>query len=173
MVGTIEPRKGHLQTIKAFEILWRSGQEIILVIVGKRGWLVDELVAYIESHPERNKRLIWLEGISDEYLEMIYSNCTCLIAASECEGFGLPLIEASIYGIPIIARDIPVFREVAGDNAYFFESSNDVGLAEEVNDWLKQYHSNRHQPSNGIKYLKWHESAQAFTSILTNVSKYV
>ena len=56
--------------------------------------------------------MLWLEGISDEYLDKVYAASTCLIAASEGEGFGLPLIEAAQHKLPIIARDIPVFREV-------------------------------------------------------------
>ena len=61
---------------------------------------------------EIGNRLFWLEGISDEYLEKIYDAATCLIAASEGEGFGLPLIKVAQHKLPIIARDIPVFREV-------------------------------------------------------------
>ncbi len=120
MVSTVEPRKGHAQTLSAFESLWEQGQDINLVIVGKRGWLVDELVARLENHPEKGNRLFWLEGISDEYLEKIYSTSTCLIAASEGEGFGLPLIEAAQHHIPMIIRDLPVFREIAGEHAFYF-----------------------------------------------------
>jgi len=44
-----------------------------------------------ETNRENRKRLFWLEGISDEYLEKVYAASSCLIAASEGEGFGLPL----------------------------------------------------------------------------------
>lgn len=94
MVGTVEPRKGHVQVFEAFEQLWRSGIDTNLVIVGKEGWLIERLVDRLRMHPELGKRLFWLEGISDEYLEKIYAASTCLIAASYGEGFGLPLIEA-------------------------------------------------------------------------------
>lgn len=53
MVSTVEPRKGHAQTLSAFESLWEQGQDINLVIVGKRGWLVDELVARLETIPRK------------------------------------------------------------------------------------------------------------------------
>ena len=95
MVGTIEPRKGHIQALAAFELLWTQGINVNLVIVGKGGWLVDKLIDKIRQHPELNQRLFWLEGISDEYLEKVYVAITCLIAPSEGEGFGLPLIEAA------------------------------------------------------------------------------
>ena len=122
MVGTLEPRKAYEEVLEAFERLWQEGLPLNLVLVGKQGWMVEELVEQLRSHHELNRRLFWLEGISDEYLEQVYLVCTCLIAASYGEGFGLPLIEAAQHKLPIIARDIPVFREVAGENAFFFKS---------------------------------------------------
>jgi glycosyltransferase involved in cell wall biosynthesis len=59
MVGTVEPRKGYAQTIDAFELLWSKGEEVNLVIVGKAGWHVEELVERLRDHPLRGKRLFW------------------------------------------------------------------------------------------------------------------
>ncbi|MGH1573401.1 glycosyltransferase [Methylobacterium sp. P31] len=42
MVGTLEPRKGHLQIIDACETLWKQGSDTCLVVVGRKGWLADE-----------------------------------------------------------------------------------------------------------------------------------
>ena len=75
-VGTIEPRKGHAQVLDAFELLWKEGVDANLVIVGKQGWMVEALAKRLRSHPERNKCLFWLEGISDEYLENLYAAST-------------------------------------------------------------------------------------------------
>src|SRR5690606_17916326 len=85
-VGTLEPRKGQTQTLNAFEILWEQNFEGCLVLVGKQGWKVDDLVKRIENHPEINKRFFWFDSISDEFLEKIYSSVSCLIAPSEGEG---------------------------------------------------------------------------------------
>ncbi|NBT86251.1 MAG: glycosyltransferase family 1 protein, partial [Alphaproteobacteria bacterium] len=92
-VSTIEPRKGQDLLLDAFEELWKAGHEFNLLFVGQQGWKVDELAQRINNHAESNKRLFWLQGISDEFLEKVYACCTCLIAASLNEGFGLPLIE--------------------------------------------------------------------------------
>ena len=159
MVGTIEPRKGHLLVLEAFEELWRRGLDIHLVIVGQKGWMVDSLIEKIESHPEIGKRLFWMEGISDEYLDQIYSVTTCLIAASEGEGFGLPLIEAAWYKIPIIARDIPVFHEVAGEHAFYFNGSRPQDAADAVSDWLDFYRRGKVPKSENIPRLTWRQSA--------------
>lgn len=159
MVGTVEPRKGHAQTLSAFELLWEQGIDANLVIVGKRGWLVDHLVDKLTLHAELNKRLFWLEGISDEYLEKIYAATTCLIAPSAGEGFGLPLIEAAQHKKPIIARDLPVFREVAGEQAFYFSGLRAKELAGAITDWLALYQKKVHPKSDGMHYLSWRESA--------------
>ncbi len=167
IVGTIEPRKGHMQTLKAFEILWEANQDVNLVIVGKKGWLVDELVKKLRTHPKLNKRFFWLEGISDEYLEKVYSTSSCLIAASEGEGFGLSLIEAAQKKKPIIARDIPVFREAAGEYAYYFENSKDPKvLAKTIEKWIELYKADKHPKSDTMPWLTWEESTQQLLSCL-------
>jgi glycosyltransferase involved in cell wall biosynthesis len=158
-VGTLEPRKGHTQTLEAFEALWAAGVDVNLVFVGKEGWLVEDLVKRLRKHPEHGRRLFWLEGVSDEYLEKVYGASDCLIAASRGEGFGLPLIEAAQYKVPILARDIPVFREVAGDHAFFFSGETGKDLAAAVTEWLSLHREDRHPTSDGMPWLTWSETA--------------
>lgn len=165
-VGTIEPRKGYGQTLAAFELLWEQGVQANLVIVGKPGWKVDNLVDRLRNHSELGKRLFWLEGISDEYLEKVYTVSTCLIVASEGEGFGLPLIEAARRKLPIIARDIPVFREVAGEHACYFSGLKARDLADVIEIWFKLYHTGKHPTSDPIPQLTWKQSAQELISAL-------
>ena len=149
MVGTVEPRKGHAQTLAAFEALWAQGENVNLAIVGKPGWMVDRLVETLRAHPELGNRLFWLEGISDEFLGQVYAASTCLIAASEGEGFGLPLIEAAQHKLPIIARDIPVFREVAGEHAAYFAGKAPGDLAHCISAWLQLHAAGRHRTFAG------------------------
>ena len=158
LVGTLEPRKGHSQTLDAFEQLWSQGVDVHLVIAGKRGWLVDKLVNRLKAHPESGKRLFWLEAISDEYLERIYAVTTCLLFPSEGEGFGLPLIEAAQHRLPILARDLPVFREVAGEHAAYFSGPAASDLARAIGSWLKLYEQGNAPASTGLPYLTWEQS---------------
>jgi len=160
MVGTVEPRKGHLQTLDAFERLWARGIDVNLVIVGKQGWIVEALVKRLQQHTELGKRLFWLKGISDEYLEQVYAASACLIAASEGEGFGLPLIEAASHKLPIIARGLPVFREVAGEHAVYFDGLDPEELAAAVENWLALAAAGNAPQSAGMPWLTWAESAE-------------
>lgn len=166
MVGTIEPRKGYSQCLGAFDHLWARRLEVNLVIVGKQGWMVDSLIDQLSSHPQLGKHLFWLEGISDEYLDKIYGACACLIAASEGEGFGLPIIEAAQRTLPIIARDIPVFREVAGDHAFYFKGLEPELLATAIQHWLTLYATGAHPLSDDMPWQTWQQSAE---QVLTNM----
>jgi|GEM_PF-4568419 len=169
MVGTIEPRKGHAQVLSAFDILWRQEAPINLVIVGKQGWMVNELAKSIKNHLEWKNHLIWIEDASDEYLEEIYSKSTCLIAASEGEGFGLPLIEAAQKNLPIIARDIPVFREVAGDYAFYFSGNDAKNISSAIESWLILYENCEAPNSSGISWLTWKQSTESLMTKLVTV----
>ena len=172
MVGTIEPRKGQKQTLAAFDQLWAEGLDANLVIVGKQGWKVEKLVETMRHHREKGKRLFWLEGISDEYLEKVYAVSTCLLAASEGEGFGLPLIEAAQHKLPIIARDIPVFHEVAGDHAFYFNGKKPDDLARAVRKWLELYQSGRHPKSDDMQWLTWRQSTQQLLDVILRENWY-
>lgn len=169
MVGTLEPRKGHLQAIAAFDRLWKEGSQSNLVIVGKEGWkglpdnarrTIPEMVSMIKNHPLLNQKLFWFDNASDELLSKLYKNADCLLYPSEDEGFGLPLIEASQHNKPLISRDIPVLREVAGDGAYYFRSNHPEALADAVKEWSILYENNSHPSSSSINWLSWSQSAK-------------
>ncbi len=159
LVGTLEPRKAHAQVMDAFELLWRSDCDVNLVIVGREGWKVEELIRRISGHDELGRRLLWLKGVSDAFLEEVYSASTCLIAASYGEGFGLPLIEAARHGIPIIARGIPVFREVAGSGAFYFDATSENDLAQEIRAWLALREEGRIPLPKAMAAQTWRNSA--------------
>ena len=175
MVGTIEPRKGYLQVIGAFDRLWDAGLDINLVIAGAEGWsdlpqdmcrTIPRIRARLQSHRALGKRLFGMGDVTDEYLQKIYAAASCLIAASEGEGFGLPLIEAARHGVPIIARDIPVFREIAGEHAYYFSGADPEAVAAAIKRWLALHHDGRHPKSDGMPWTTWKESADRVKRIL-------
>ena len=168
LVATIEPRKGQAQALAAFRLLWQHGIDVNLVVVGKQGWMVDALVADLKESSEVGKRLFWLNDASDEFLAKVYEASTCLIAASEGEGFGLPLIEAAQHDLPIIARDIPVFREVAGTHAFYFSGTEASALADAVESWLLLRESGQIPKSRDMPTLTWAQSASQLLDVVIN-----
>jgi glycosyltransferase involved in cell wall biosynthesis len=169
-VGTVEPRKGHAQTLSAMELLWEKGIDVNYVIVGSHGWLVDEMAVRISNHPEWGIRLFWLQGASDEMLARVYIASTVLLAASEGEGFGLPLIEAARQGLPVLARNLPVFREVMGASASYFDASSPHELAEALERWLNLSVAGNAPQSHALEWLTWSQSAKQLVGALQNAS---
>jgi glycosyltransferase involved in cell wall biosynthesis len=163
MTGTIEPRKGYAQALDAFERLWSEGAELGLTIVGKPGWGVDPLLSRLESSPDRGKRLHWLGACGDATLGQLYRASAGLLMASTNEGFGLPIIEAAHADLPILARDLPVFREVAHEHAQYFRGDSGQILAEALQDW--QRNGFKPHPA-GIKPLSWDESYRRLCTLI-------
>ncbi|MDP8996059.1 MAG: glycosyltransferase [Pseudomonadota bacterium] len=162
MVGTLEPRKGHADVLMAFKSLWAQGVDVNLCIVGKQGWMVEHLVKDIEKMAKHEGRLAWPKHVSDDVLQFLYEKSTCLIAASYDEGFGLPLVEAAQHDLPIIARDIPVFREVCGINASYFDND----LEKVISNWLSHYKEGKHISSKNIKPITWKDSAKSLLKLI-------
>ncbi|WP_215846037.1 glycosyltransferase family 4 protein [Acidithiobacillus caldus] len=168
MVGVMDPHKGHAQVIQAFETLWSKGLDVILVIVGKVGLLQPSIKGTIINHREYGNRLFWFEFVDDAALVSLYSNSTALLAASFSEGFGLPLIEAAYHGLPIIARDIPIFREVAGQHAFYFENTGADAIADAIVNWLALAERNEEPKSVGMAYRDWFASTYHLLDIINN-----
>jgi glycosyltransferase involved in cell wall biosynthesis len=164
MVGTLEPRKGHSQVLAAFEKLWQQGRDINFVIVGKPGWKTEAMQQRLRSHPQNKTRLYWLDNASDELLELLYVGCTGVILASQAEGFGLPLIEAGHYNKPVLARDIPVLREIGGNFVTFFSGSSTESLMNDIEFWLAKI-SIEQMPHSAPQHT-WEDSAQSLLSCI-------
>lgn len=163
MVGTIEPRKRHALVLDALEDLWRRGGREELAIVGRPGWMVDALMERLRSHAELGKRLHLIEGATDDELAFLYGHCHALIQASDNEGFGLPIIEAAQYGKPVVLSDIPVFREIAGDNAAYFPPGSRSGLATVLKD---SWDGKLTTDSRNISWLSWEQSVDQLASVI-------
>jgi glycosyltransferase involved in cell wall biosynthesis len=166
MVGTLEPCKGHGQALDAIERLWAQGEDIALVIVGKQGWMAEPLVARLRHHPEAGRRLWWFESASDEILEHLYRKASALLMASEGEGFGLPIIEAARHGLRVIARDLAVFREVAGEHAFYFSATDGGELANALQEWLALCRQGEAPSVAGMPILTWAESTRQLLDVI-------
>ncbi len=160
-VGTLEPRKGYSVALNAFEALWREGVDVRYVIVGRPGWNTLALQRRIHRHAELGKRLFWLHDAPDADLHYLYPQARALVFASFAEGFGLPLVEAAHFGARLVASDIPVFREVGGDAAAYFDMLDAASLAARLKEALAET-----KPARPLQALSWRQSAQALFALL-------
>lgn len=135
-VGTIEPRKGQRVALRAFDELRAQGRDLRLIVVGRRGWFEEAVVAEMLRHAEFGRRLFWFDDVDDGELSFLYDHAAALIFPSYAEGFGLPIVEAARLGRPVICSDIPVFREVGGAGALYFRVNDAQALAETIHAFL-------------------------------------
>jgi glycosyltransferase involved in cell wall biosynthesis len=166
MVGTIEPRKGHEQALDAFELLWTAGQEARLTIVGRHGWMMEPFVDRLRHHEELGRRLVFIESADDTVLHQIYERSDCLLLPSLGEGFGLPLVEAARHGLPVLARDLPVFFEVAADAINYFSGTSAEALASALSTQIELARSGQLQHTKGVDVLSWRESTDQLLAAL-------
>jgi glycosyltransferase involved in cell wall biosynthesis len=115
MCGTIEPRKNHLTLLHVWRELSRQWGERTpkLVIVGRRGWENENVVDLLDRSHEIAKHVIEAESLSTAAVACLIAGARALLMPSFAEGYGLPIVEARAIGTPVIASDIPVFREIA------------------------------------------------------------
>ncbi|MEO6104337.1 MAG: glycosyltransferase family 1 protein [Pseudoxanthomonas sp.] len=168
VVGTIEPRKGHAQTLAAFEGLWAQGSQVQLLIAGRHGWGTDDFANHLRKHPESGKRLLWIDAPDDADLAAAYRDSTVLLAPSLGEGFGLPLVEAAAHGLPALARDLPVFREVGGPGVDYFSGESPAQLQAAIEDWLRRWETGRIAVTDIVAARSWRESASDLLRALDN-----
>jgi alpha-1,2-rhamnosyltransferase len=128
-VGTIEPRKNHLNILDAFESVWEQGGGDRLIVVGARGWLSDFIVNRIETHREFGRRLTMFNDLDDEELRFVYRHADALIVSSLGEGFCLPIVEALAHGLPVFASDIDIHRDTGGQQCHYFRLDSPASLA--------------------------------------------
>ena len=166
MVSTIEPRKGHKVILDAFEKLWSENEDVLLVFVGRPGWLMDDFIDKIKNHRELNKHFFWLNGVSDEYVMKLYSVCTGVIVASYDEGFGLATIEGAQFGKPLFLRDVRIFREIAGSHATYFKDERAIPLAASIKQWMLKIKEHTVPDSSKIKLKSWQDSAHKLIEII-------
>ena len=168
MLGTVEPRKRHDVALDAFDELWAKSSDVSLVIVGKPGWNTEQIQARIQGHPESGRRLHWLADATDSEVAALLKGARLLLQCSDAEGYGLPVAEASRFGIRLILSDIAVFREVAGDSAHYFPPGDPVALAAELSSALNEPATHGAQ---GIqrRMPTWNLATQALLSRLMGV----
>lgn len=167
MVGTVEPRKGYADALDAFERLWATDlPHLSLWIVGRQGWASSALVVRLRRHPELGRRLHWIERANDTELARQYARADVLLSCSLGEGFGLPLIEAARHGVPLVLRDLPEFREVAGKHALYFPRAGGPAAVETaLRVWLAAREAGRMLAPPPT--IDWMDSAAALLDVIT------
>lgn len=115
-VGTVQPRKNYDRLIEAYSRIGPGAPP--LVIVGKPGWAYEATQA-LPARLGLAQRVRFLGHLDEMEVGDLMRASVALCAVSTAEGFGLPVLEAMCCGLPVLASDIPPFREIAGTAARF------------------------------------------------------
>ena len=134
-IGRLEKRKNLVNLIGAFNIfknnsknpphplLQRGSSNCKLTLAGKRGFGFEKIKKAIEKSSCK-KDIILKDYVSEQEKRELYQNANVFILSSFYEGFGLPVLEAMSYGVPVICSNISSLPEVAGDAALLVDPNN-------------------------------------------------
>ncbi len=170
-VGTIESRKNHRYLLDAFDLVWQQRPDVKLCIIGKIGWLNEQIINRIKKHPLFKKNLFMFNNVSDAELDYYYRHSKALICPSFVEGFGLPIVEALNYGLPVLASDIPVHREVGKDFCAYFNLDDPACLAKMIIDIEKTGKMPQVRSSKEYKPVTWEDSCRELFIQIQSLSK--
>lgn len=155
VVGSLDPRKNHKQVLDAFEYLASNGNPRRLCFIGRAGGLSGSLLNRMATSTLGPQLFRHFSDLSDSELQFAYRHCAGVIMPSVVEGFGLPIVEALWHGARIFASDIPIHREVGGENCIYFPLHDHASLAERLLLDIQSQTSSRLR----IAPTTWRESA--------------
>lgn len=116
-IGTIEGRKNHALLLNVWDRMVTRLHDAAprLLIIGQRGWEAEKVFDRLDADATLNGHVFELGTCSDDELAQHLGSARALLFPSFAEGYGLPLVEALASGVPVIASDLPVFRELCGN----------------------------------------------------------
>lgn len=135
VLGTIELRKNHWMLLQVWRrLVERLGPEAAprLVVIGQRGWECENVIDLLERCEPLRGVVIEQASCTDADLTTWLHHAQALLFPSFVEGYGLPLVEALMLGTPVIASDLPVFREIAADIPDYLDPLDGPGWMDRI-----------------------------------------
>ncbi|MDO8497878.1 MAG: glycosyltransferase family 1 protein [bacterium] len=130
-VGTLQPRKNLPVLINAFAKFSKIHADYKLVLVGKKGWMYDEIFETIRTL-KLDDAVITPGYLPDEEVKELYRNAMCFVLPSLYEGFGIPILEAMSHGCPVISSFSSSLPEIGGDACLYFDPKNSEDLYDDL-----------------------------------------
>ncbi|MCB1338276.1 MAG: glycosyltransferase family 4 protein [Maritimibacter sp.] len=156
VVGTIEPRKNHallLDIWDDFAEYLAPGDVPALHIAGARGWANEDVFARLDNAPVMRRHVFEHNGLGDGAVSALVSGARALLMPSHAEGFGLPPAEALALGTPAIVGDLPVYREVLGNNPVYLNTHDMYSWANEILEFARGRNRGPTAASGGVPEL--------------------
>lgn len=171
-VGTLQPRKNISKLVESFSLLPQSIKDNYqLVIVGKKGWLYEDILSSPEKYHIQDK-VVFLDYVSDRQLPMFYKNAEVFVLPSLYEGFGLPILEAMRYGCPVVTSNVSSLPEAGGDAALYFDPESAQDIMEHIQKVLTNSELRNKMIEKGTSHYKkftWEKAAQTVLKTIDEV----
>ena len=170
-VGTLQPRKNIAKLIEAFSKI--KTKNIKLIIVGKKGWLWEEIIQAPEKYGIA-ERVKFLDFVTDQDLPSLYKNAECFVLPSLYEGFGLPVLEAMQYGCPVLVSNVSSLPEVGGDACLYFDPENADEIAQKIDLVISDEKQRKEMIEKGkiqVKKFSWEKTAKQTLQVLEELAK--
>lgn len=174
-VGTLEPRKNISTIINAYLAFkeYKPASKLKLVIAGRSGWGESELNTKLISGELEHKGIYFVQNPDENLLANLYNSCHTFLFPSLHEGFGLPILEALIYGKVCAVSDIPVFREIVDPEVDFLIPPLDKTAWENLFLSLARSQNNDRKKQWDPKLWKWEKTAQQIEKEIDKVFNHV
>lgn len=170
-ISTIEPRKNLPKLIEAYRLLPKIVQdEYSLVIAGGMGWKSEESQQSIAYTERDGLNVKYIGYIDEEDKSALYQKASLYVMPSIYEGFGMPILEAFASKVPVVASNIPVLRETAGEGAVFFEHNNPADISSSISSVLSDPKISSLLIKKGQQELKKHSWPKNAKKLLRAVS---
>ena len=165
-LGTLEPRKNVGFTLDIWDKLAGAGPDLCLI--GRRGWMIDAVAARLDDPSTRPARVQEFADLDDIAVQSRLKGAAAMLFPSLIEGFGLPLLEALQHGVPVIAADLPVFRELAGEHALYLPTDNVNTWATCVNEVAAKFAKDQHNRGKppGLIIPRWQDHFASIEPLL-------
>ncbi len=136
VLGTIEPRKNHLMLLHAWQrmVALHGEQAPQLVVIGQSGWEAENVEDLLQRSRRLHGHVTVLRQCSDTELRAWLHHARALLFPSFAEGYGMPVVEALAAGVPVIASDLPVLRQLADGVAEFLDPIDTIGWIDAILD---------------------------------------
>lgn len=170
-VGTLQPRKNIKRLIQSISLL--KNKEAKLVIVGKKGWMYEEIFSAPEEF-EISSRVIFLHNVTNDELPAFYKAADVFVLPSLYEGFGLPILEAMKYGCPVVTSDISSLPEAGGEAALYVNPEDVSDIAAKIDDVLENKKLRDRMIKLGkeqAKKFSWERAAQEVLNVFEEVKR--
>lgn len=172
-LGTIQPRKNLIRLMDAFAILSKKHTNLQLVIVGRKGWMYEPILARPQELGIAEK-VHFLDFAPDDEARVLYANAACFVLPSLYEGFGLPVLEAMQAGCPVVTSNVSSLPEIGGDAALYCNPEDVDDIAAQIEKVITDSALRKVMVAKGLEQVKkfdWDKTAAETLAVLEKVGK--